>query len=256
MITNLKSQRSGLPLMLLALAVLVVELAFLVAVGPQTSATPAGRSAGVEVDRAPDQSADRESVGVEEPAEEAGAPTDQTAQATTEPEATALETATTHTIRAGDNLFALSETLWGDGRLWPIVYYANREDLADPDLLRVGHILSIPYLTAEPITFARSNPSLSAQSHLEAYRAYREIGNGLVAAGIRRRNVRLVRMGRGKEEKARWVLYAAGWFVPGFPDGYADEITEEDLRVLRAYQERFGPPFAEGSPADRPATER
>lgn len=234
--------------MLLAAAILVVELAFLIVVGPRTGVSRPGQEVSRTTDRDP-PAEEEPTESRRTPAREVAPDSDSGSGARTnaEPdiEPASLETATTHTIRAGDNLFRLSERYWDDGRLWPIVYYANREDLADPDLLRVGHILSIPYLTADPVAYARSAKDLSALSHLEAYRAYREVGEHLVAEGIRRRNVGLVRAGRRKEEKARWVLYAAGWFVPTFPDGFTDRIADEDLMILRAYQQRFGPPFAD-----------
>lgn len=255
MITNLSSQRSGLPLMIVAGAVLVAEIVLLAIFGrgvptlgtkdPSVQSQDAGAATAVE-ERREDPSGAQPEVAQQPEADRrpeeasAGEPVSKPLQDSAAPSIVDV-----HRVRRGDNLFALSLSLWRDGRLWPFLYHANQGDLGDPDLLSIGARLAVPDMTGAPVAYARENHPLAAAAHLAAYRAYRDTGERLVAEGIERRNSAAVRLGRNKVEKARWVLYAAGWFVPGFPAGYADAITSEDLKILSSYIERFGPPFGD-----------
>lgn len=48
------------------------------------------------------------------------------------------------TVREGDSLWRLAARLYGDGRLWPRLWQANRDRLADPQQLRPGLTLTVP----------------------------------------------------------------------------------------------------------------
>jgi hypothetical protein len=195
---------------------------------------PAGRDdtavEGESLDQQPKETGETSEDGVLDISGDTGAP---------------LSIAGVHKIVPGDNLFHLSFRYWDDGRLWPFLYYSNRGLLGDPDLLEVGSALDVPDMTENPVSFARTREGVAANAHISAYDAYRVAGESMVAAGVRTRDSTLVNRGRTKVEKARWVLYAAGWFVPTFPGPYADQIREEDLLILDSYQKRFGPPFGD-----------
>ena len=250
MISSLKSQRSGVPLMILAGVILIAELAIILALGARPNFGGTAREAERTTPATDAEPRRSESSEAAQPAvtetpdgsvPDRGEPEEPVPGETVDIET--LETDRTHRIRTGETLYALSFRYWDDGRLWPFAFYANRDDLVDPDLLRVGRILSIPNLTDQPVSFARSQDELAAVAHLAAYAAYRQVGESMVTTGIRNRNAPMVRAGRLKQEKSRWVLYAAGWFDPDFPAGHTDAIRPEDLEILRAYQDRFGPPF-------------
>jgi len=49
-----------------------------------------------------------------------------------------------HTVRKGDTLYALARRYYGDQSRWRDIYEANRDQLSDPNLLRVGMKLRIP----------------------------------------------------------------------------------------------------------------
>jgi nucleoid-associated protein YgaU len=50
-----------------------------------------------------------------------------------------------HHVVAGDTLFSIAQHSYGDGNLWPRLFTANRDRISDPDLIRVGQVLRIPF---------------------------------------------------------------------------------------------------------------
>ena len=50
----------------------------------------------------------------------------------------------TYTVRAGDVLGTISQTVYGTSQSWRKIYDANRDQLADPNHLQVGVVLRIP----------------------------------------------------------------------------------------------------------------
>jgi len=51
---------------------------------------------------------------------------------------------TTHTVERGDTLYGLAQKLYGDGRLYTVLYEANRDRVSDPHQLSVGTVLVVP----------------------------------------------------------------------------------------------------------------
>lgn len=47
-------------------------------------------------------------------------------------------------VRAGDHLWRIAGNLYGDPRLWPLIYDANRDRISDPDLIFPDQSLVIP----------------------------------------------------------------------------------------------------------------
>lgn len=47
-------------------------------------------------------------------------------------------------MQPGDSLWRIAVKVHGDGRLWPIIFEANRDVLDDPSRIRVGQLLKIP----------------------------------------------------------------------------------------------------------------
>ena len=50
----------------------------------------------------------------------------------------------TYTVQPGDTLWLISVKVYGDGRLWPVIFEANRDILDDPGRIRPGQVLKIP----------------------------------------------------------------------------------------------------------------
>lgn len=50
----------------------------------------------------------------------------------------------TYTVVAGDNLSKIAKQFYGSANAWKRIFDANRDQLADPDRIRVGQVLKIP----------------------------------------------------------------------------------------------------------------
>jgi nucleoid-associated protein YgaU len=50
----------------------------------------------------------------------------------------------THVVRKGDTLSKIAEEYYGDARLYPKIFEANRDILKDPDKIQIGQKLRIP----------------------------------------------------------------------------------------------------------------
>ena len=50
-----------------------------------------------------------------------------------------------HTVNAGENLYRISELYFGEGRFWKIVLDANPDVITNPDVIKEGWKLRIPY---------------------------------------------------------------------------------------------------------------
>ena len=50
----------------------------------------------------------------------------------------------THTVQPGDTLSKIAEDYYGDRAQYMRIYEANRDQLKDPDQIRVGQELRIP----------------------------------------------------------------------------------------------------------------
>jgi|GEM_PF-1257680 len=53
-------------------------------------------------------------------------------------------TEATYVVQPGDTLSKIAKQIYGDFRLWPLIFEANRDQIADPGLIRVGMELQIP----------------------------------------------------------------------------------------------------------------
>jgi hypothetical protein len=49
-----------------------------------------------------------------------------------------------HTVAAGETLSAIARRWYGDGALWPRLFEANRDQIADPNLIFPGQVLRVP----------------------------------------------------------------------------------------------------------------
>ncbi len=50
----------------------------------------------------------------------------------------------TYEVKSGDNLSKISKQFYGDASEYMRIFYANRDQLNDPDMIRVGQKLTIP----------------------------------------------------------------------------------------------------------------
>jgi nucleoid-associated protein YgaU len=50
----------------------------------------------------------------------------------------------TYTVKAGDTLGKIAQELYGDGSRWTEIYEANKDQIADPNVIEIGQVLRIP----------------------------------------------------------------------------------------------------------------
>lgn len=50
----------------------------------------------------------------------------------------------TYTVQAGDTLSKISKRFYGDANKYMKIFEANRDKLSNPDLIKVGQVLTIP----------------------------------------------------------------------------------------------------------------
>jgi hypothetical protein len=46
-----------------------------------------------------------------------------------------------YVVQPGDSLFAIAQRMYGDGRLWPALFAANRDRVLNPNLIYPGQVL-------------------------------------------------------------------------------------------------------------------
>jgi LysM repeat protein len=61
-----------------------------------------------------------------------------------------------YTVRPGDSLSAIAAHAYGSGADWPAVWWANRHQVANPDVIAVGQRLSLPASGKVPAWMARA----------------------------------------------------------------------------------------------------
>lgn len=50
----------------------------------------------------------------------------------------------TYTVQSGDTLSKIAKRFYGDAKLFPKIFEANRDQVSDPDKIRVGQSLKLP----------------------------------------------------------------------------------------------------------------
>jgi LysM repeat protein len=49
-----------------------------------------------------------------------------------------------YVVQAGDTLWSIARHFYGNGHMWPGIYYANQSQIADPNVISIGQVLAIP----------------------------------------------------------------------------------------------------------------
>jgi nucleoid-associated protein YgaU len=50
-----------------------------------------------------------------------------------------------HRVVADDTLSGIAQSAYGDANSWPRLFIANRDTVTDPDLIRIGQVLRVPF---------------------------------------------------------------------------------------------------------------
>ncbi len=145
-------------------------------------------------------------------------------------------------VQPGDTLYDITQEVWGDEDLWPLVYLRNRPAVDNPDRIS-------PYTTLRLGAYPLSGGSLRdrerselLEGYVAAYQAYRRHGEDALESGRSRSSEYLIQRGRLLINKAHWLLYRGLAFDQGFLDRHSNEIQDRDRRVVEEYLRRFGAP--------------
>jgi LysM repeat protein len=49
-----------------------------------------------------------------------------------------------YTVKSGDTLGKLAKEIYGDAKLYPRIFELNKDQLKNPDLIKVGQVLKLP----------------------------------------------------------------------------------------------------------------
>lgn len=50
----------------------------------------------------------------------------------------------TYIVQKGDMLWRIADKIYGDGKLWTVIYEANKDSIKSPECIRAGQVLNIP----------------------------------------------------------------------------------------------------------------
>ncbi|MFG6358772.1 MAG: LysM peptidoglycan-binding domain-containing protein, partial [Acetatifactor sp.] len=50
----------------------------------------------------------------------------------------------TYVVQKGDMLWRIADKIYGDGKLWTVIYEANKDSIKNPECIRAGQVLNIP----------------------------------------------------------------------------------------------------------------
>ena len=65
-------------------------------------------------------------------------------QSGSETSAPPVESMTTYTVIGGDSLSQIAQKFYGHANRWREIFEANRDQISNPDLIKVGQVLKIP----------------------------------------------------------------------------------------------------------------
>lgn len=234
----MREQRSGIPLMIIALLALLLSAAAVVLIFD-----PFGWLADGQ-DAPPSEVAEEPVEEQPEPEPEPELMEEPQPEPEPEPEpepAAAVIPATRHTVRERDTLSDISTSYWGDPNLWPLLYQENQDSVVDPDYLTPGQVLVVPeWIEAGPIDGAWLREL--SEAHVTAHRMYAALGDDAIGLGAGQPRWWLDRLGRERANKALWVLYSGLRYNRQLLDEFSAQIDAASVRQVRAYIDRFGYP--------------
>ncbi len=126
-----------------------------------------------------------------------------------------LETLKTEVIKDyvvvnGDSLREISEAVFKDYRLWPIIWFTNQDSIPNPEVIEKQQEFKIYKLPFNVGAYSAVEKLLIGEAYLRAYAAYVKAGPDWLA-------------------KRRWVLLEALAFKPQLFSADAARIDAEDI---------------------------
>ena len=119
-----------------------------------------------------------------------------------------------YAVEKGETLKSIAAERYGDYRLWPVLWFANKDGVRNPDLIEPGQKLEVyelPFAVPKDGDFGALQDALITKAYLAAYGRYLDEGPDWVG-------------------QRRWTLLEARAFEPELFEKEAASIDEEDLR--------------------------
>ena len=83
-------------------------------------------------------------------------------------------TQASHQTQAGDNLWKLASTHYGQSELWPNIYRVNKSRIMNPDLLIIGETIQVPGLEGKPGSLTQNDLADIGEGFIQVYFYYAE----------------------------------------------------------------------------------
>ena len=123
----------------------------------------------------------------------------------------------TYSVSAGDNLWGISVSFYGNEYLWPNIYKENMGKIKNPDILTTGLKISVPSLEGANGSLTSNDLESIAEGYMQIYFTYRKSGN----------------------EKAVYYLWAAKKASLPVYNKYIDNIDPSDSEAIGAINGRL-----------------
>jgi hypothetical protein len=240
----MREQRSGIPLMIIALITLLLAAAAVVLIfdpfgwlgtqRDQVAETEDTQTPAEDVEPAPEPEPGPEPVEEPEPK-----PVQEEDPAVTQSQ---VIPASQYRVSQRDTLSEISASYWGDPNLWPLLYQENQSSVVDPDFLRPGQTISIPEWIASGSPITGQYQRAISEAHITAHKMYDALGEDAIGLGAGQPQWWLQRLGRERANKALWVLYSGLRYNRELLSQYGDELDRETVLQIERYIERFGYP--------------
>jgi len=120
-----------------------------------------------------------------------------------------------YTVVEGNTLKAVSASVYGDYRYWPIVYLTNKETISNPELIEPATAFKIYKLPFDPALPNDLSKVLIVETYLQTYARYLELGSDWVG-------------------QRRWVLLEAMHFAPDLFEKFESRIDASDTEWYKA----------------------
>ena len=89
-----------------------------------------------------------------------------------------------YTIRPGDTLSAIAARTYGSAADWPAIWWANRRQVPEPDVITTGQRLTLPSSHQVPPWLARAALAATAAARPAPAAPARNGGSGRACAGL------------------------------------------------------------------------
>jgi len=117
-----------------------------------------------------------------------------------------------HRVKAGDNLWEISQSHYNNTTLWTCIFSKNHTEIKNPDYLAIGKILKLPPLEGNTGLLTHNDSATIAEGNLQVYFAYKKLN----------------------KDYAKDYLWVANLYdVDNILTEFKDKIGDEDMGLIK-----------------------